>query len=59
MTIESSRSVLSIVETLAASNTVEETVSLQSDSVEALENASKVLNEKAVELEAAIHLFRI
>ncbi len=46
-------------ETLAASYSVDETVELQNNSVEALENASVVLNENAVELDAAINLFRI
>ncbi|MGB8455125.1 MAG: methyl-accepting chemotaxis protein [Anaerocolumna sp.] len=46
-------------ETLAASNTVEETVNLQTNSVDALENASKILYENAIELDTAINIFRV
>jgi methyl-accepting chemotaxis protein len=46
-------------ETLAASDTVEETVSTQTESVKDLEEASKILGENAKELTEAINMFRI
>ncbi|MDF2586213.1 MAG: methyl-accepting chemotaxis sensory transducer [Anaerocolumna sp.] len=46
-------------ETLAASDTVEETVGSQTESVKALEEASKILGENAKELTDAINMFRI
>lgn len=46
-------------ETLAASHTVDESVSVQNNSVKELEEASKVLGENAKELTESINIFRI
>ncbi len=46
-------------ETLAASNSVDETVNVQSDAVKALDEAAKTLGENAKDLNEAINTFRI
>jgi methyl-accepting chemotaxis protein len=46
-------------QTLANSNTIEETVYEQAKSVVTLDNASKEMSENAKELNEAIHIFRI
>jgi methyl-accepting chemotaxis protein len=46
-------------ETLAASNSVDETVNVQSDAVKALDEAAKTLGENAKDLKEAINTFRI
>lgn len=60
VTLSSVESISAISEeTLASSNSVDETVGLQTDSVAALEKASQILNENAKELNDAINNFKL